>query len=101
MKNGKSTTAAILGGSRAGTSYRMYRAIDLSAAGAFLEGTLLLEVDEEFDLELGFADETSLKVRARVTAVDRGKRPGMSVSFTRLGDRARKQLQSKLGTNDG
>lgn len=99
---GSGAKAAIVADEDGGGAYKMFEARDLSTEGAFLAGTLLLEEGEEFDVELSFEDEAAVKVRARVTGVQSGgERPGMSVSFTRLEERARKELEKKLGTNNG
>lgn len=62
----------------------MFEARKISTAGAFLAGTLLLEVDEDFTVELAFDDGATVTTRARVTRVSRGADPGMDVSFLDL-----------------
>jgi hypothetical protein len=92
--NGKAVTASIAGPDG---SYAMFEAHRIDPRGAFLAGTLLLELDEEFTVELSFADASRLRVRARVDRVQRDVEPGMTVSFSDLSEADRKLLADKLG----
>jgi len=87
--------ARIVGGAGK-TSYDMYEAQDVSLKGAFLAGPLFLEVDEEFIVELAFADDANVRVRAKVMAIERDSKIGISIGFPALTNRERRKLEAKL-----
>lgn len=76
--------------------YRMFEATELSAQGAFFAGTVWFERGEELDIELAMPGGRSMRLRARVTGLERGARPGMRVSFAELSDEDRKRLEDQL-----
>lgn len=77
-------------------AYRMFDATELSAGGAFFAGAVWFERGEELEVELTMAGGRSLRLRARVTGLERGERPGMRVSFAELSDEDRKRLEDGL-----
>ena len=77
-------------------AYSMYEARGLSPDGVFLAGSLFLELNEEFTVELILGD-ARLRTRARVTAVERGAAPGMAVVFANLSDSDRALLEREAG----
>jgi hypothetical protein len=78
--------------------YAMFEAERVTPEGAFLAGPLLLEVQEDFTVELALPDGDKVRTRARVVRVDRGAVPGMDVSFIDLPDEAKRKLTN--GRND-
>lgn len=101
MKANGTRAALVPAGAKDAPGYRMFEPRELTAEGVFLAGTLLLEPGEEFTIELSFADASSLRVRARVTRLDRGSDPGMAVAFTGLSDSDRQTLKTKLEASHG
>ena len=81
-------------------SYAMFEVRDISPNGAFLAGTLFLELSEEFTIELSLGD-TSLRTRVRVTALEQGEVPGMVVVFSALSDSHRALLEERAGARSG
>lgn len=79
-----------------GARYPMFEVAEVGPDGAFLGAALLLESGEELDVELSFADDTTLELRARVIDVACGERPGMRVVWSRIGDAERALLETKL-----
>jgi hypothetical protein len=77
-------------------AYRMFEASELSPVGAFFAGTVWFERGEELDIELSMPGGRSMRLRARITGLERGDRPGMRVSFAELSDEDRKRLEDGL-----
>ncbi len=71
--------------------YDMFALCALSKEGATLTGTLLLEMDEVFKLELAFDDGERVRVDARVTQLLR-ELPGMKVVFIGLDETQKKRI---------
>ena len=75
--------AAADGGTE-GQTYRMFDLVRLEESRAFLGGPLLFELSEEFLLELRCGGDR-VRVRARVTRVERGDGPGVEVELVGVG----------------
>ena len=73
-------------------AYTMFEARDISPDGAFLAGSLLLELNEEFTVELSLG-ETAIRTRARVASLAQGEAPGMVIVFSELSDDHRALLE--------
>jgi hypothetical protein len=84
---------AVIGGEE---RYPMFDAAEVAADGGFFAGPLLLETGEQLEVELSFADDTTLRLSARVVDVSAGDRPGIQVIWSELGDDDRALLESKL-----
>ncbi len=89
-------TAAVVAGDKP-SSYGMFEAQELTAQGAFLVGSLLLELHELVTIELTLVDGSSVRVKARVERVEQGENPGVRVAFTEQGDESRDKLTSAAG----
>jgi hypothetical protein len=76
------------------STYAMFGVRELSAEGAFLEGALWLELNEELEVELSGGNEAPVRVRARVVRLERGDVPGMEVTFPNPSDRDRTRIES-------
>jgi len=70
-------------------SYSMFELLNLSERGAFLQGPLFFEVDEEFSLQLSQGDDPPILARVRVVRLERGAVSGMEVAFADLSDAER------------
>jgi hypothetical protein len=73
----------------------MYEVDELAVGGARLVGALLLEVDEQVLIEIGFPDGATLRVQARVVGVDRKGGTGMRVDFVDVDDGTRAALAAR------
>lgn len=71
-------------GGAQGQAYRMFDLVRLDDRRAFLAGPLLFEIGEEFQLELR-RDADKVRVRARVTRVERGDGAGVEVELVGVG----------------
>lgn len=82
-------------------AYSMFEAREISANGAFLVGSLFLELNEEFTVELALGGG-QVRARAKVAAIARGDLPGMTVEFSDLsdGDRALLEAQANEAAGD-
>jgi hypothetical protein len=78
--------------------YPMFEAIRLTTEGAFLAGSLFLEVGEITTLELSWDQGTRVRVQARVISLSRGEEPGMAVVFLELDERERKLIEERATT---
>jgi hypothetical protein len=98
--NGKSAevSAAIVGGKGDIRRYSMYEVAAIDATGAFLRGQLLFECEETFELELKFADGSTMRLSAQVSETVLEEEPGIWVSFGQASDNERDKLKKKLGT---
>jgi hypothetical protein len=94
----RKTAAAIVSESDGQPRYAMFEATRITGAGAFLAGPLLLEVHEDFLLELTLPDGDTVRARARVVRVAHGDEPGMDVSFVDLPDEAMRKLSNGRNT---
>lgn len=74
-------------------TYAMFEVRALSAEGAFLEGALWLEPNEELEVELAAGNEAPVRVRARVVRLERGDVPGMEVAFSSPSDSDRTRIE--------
>lgn len=74
--------------------YAMFSASELTENGAFLHGSLLLELGETVTLELSVG-AGKVRASARVVALETGQTPGMKVEFASLPDRDRRLIQEQ------
>lgn len=72
--------------------YAMFHTHRITAEGVFLGGSLLLELGEELLLSLPLGESDTLRVTARVAALDVGATPGMHVQFSALDENAKKRI---------
>ena len=91
-----SIRVAVIGEHADESRYPMFEGAEIATDGAFFAGELLLENGEELDVELAFADDSTLRLRAQVVDVTAGERPGMRVVWSGLGDDDRALLEKKL-----
>jgi hypothetical protein len=75
--------------------YPMFEVKRLDVDGAFLAGSLFLEVGEITTVELSWDEQTRIRVRVRVASLERGDEPGMSVVFPELDDGERKLIAER------
>ncbi len=84
---GERALAAVVLDSDDGSSvYNMYEIQDMLPTGAFLAGSLHLEVGENVILELLLGEGEKARVAASVLSVERDDNPGIFVSFSELGE---------------
>ena len=81
--------AVVVPSAGTGAVYVMYEAHGLSPEGVTLSGGLLLEKHEEVTIELRLPDRGSVRVRARVAAIERA---ALRVAFIGLDDPDRQRL---------
>ena len=74
-----------------GGAYAMFDAGGITPEGALLSGGLLLEIGEEFLLELRLGS-APVRVRARVLAIVPGDQAAMQVAWIELDDATRQRL---------
>ncbi len=72
----------------------MYEIQDMLPTGAFLAGSLHLEVGEDVLLELSLGESDPLRVEATVLSVERNGNPGIFVSFSELGEREQNLIKT-------
>jgi hypothetical protein len=75
--------------------YPMFEVKRLTSDGAFLAGSLFLEVGETAMMELWWDERTQVRLQVRVISLARGDEPGMSVVFPELDERERKLIEER------
>lgn len=94
-KAGPVVTCAMVTEGEGASVYPMFEVKALDVAGAFLAGSLFLEVGETAVVEILWDDDTRIRVPVRVASLDRGDEPGMSVVFPELDERERKLIEER------
>jgi c-di-GMP-binding flagellar brake protein YcgR len=74
---------------------------DLSAGGAFLQASSLLEVGEEVALEFRLGGGRLVRARCRVVRVERSAPTGMGITFTKLDEQDRAALKAFVASRGG
>ncbi|HUH03664.1 MAG TPA: PilZ domain-containing protein [Kofleriaceae bacterium] len=80
--------------------YAMFELGQLSAAGAFLIGSVFFERGEEFLVQLRQGTVAPIRVRARVVEHTRTPDPGMTIEFINLTDAERSALSALSAAGD-
>jgi len=80
------------------TIYAMFQAYSLSTEGAFLEGPFLLELNEEFVLELSISETTQIRVTARVVSLTIGPRSGVAIALNDVSRDVCELIETYAGT---
>ncbi len=78
--------------------YSMFNVGRITGEGAFLAGSLLLELGEVVTLELSLAGGVEIRTDARVVGLDAGRAPGINVEFSGL-DASQSELLKDRGAS--
>jgi hypothetical protein len=92
---GQAVASVVVTEGDAASVYPMFEVKRLTPEGAFLAGSLFLEVGEITMMELSWDQRTQVRLRARVISLARGDEPGMSVVFPELDERERKLIEER------